>query len=705
MKWIPLLVFGMALCCVPAMSQANCGETSQSSIDNGNQNIPFATPCLTGSGAAGYAVSTIYYWVGTPVSSSFDLGVFMNSAGSPGTLLCHASTGTITPVSGWNSVSISGCGALSPNTVYWIGYITSSNSNEQGVVSGSCAGASAGTVYANSSAGSTALPGTFPANTGTGACYSMYMVTTPLPVWSSWNGISVGGGAGNVNSLNSSSIGGATGNYNSWNGLVSPSSYSVLGNQATGTTLFCGYESICIVPILTQSGAGGYLLSSFNVNVSAVGGQIIAGLYSAGTTKCPSGVSFCPAALLCSTSAMTAATGVNTIPAASFSGCPTLTPNTYYFLAVSTSNSSTYLNAEAGSYCPGTQYFELTTTGLSSFALPNPMSSAGTMSEPSAHNCPAIYASLSCVGGCGTASVPWAIFTYTGNASGATVSTTNLATGAYCLNGTFGGSLSASTTYQSGTVHALAATPSCNGMAEASGSLSIQRTVTATDFWQYIIVADSGGSPTTVHGFWIYNTGNTEGSSNSQFDIGETDAGDTLTVGSYGGTSSGHCSGSLAPPCFKVERSIGTTSYWGDIPFSQNTWYFAVIYYISGGPHQIAVFNTSGVAQTNYLNNCPGSTTTICVTSTNTGNPVGFKMLDDGSEASSAGTWYYGPVLWDPLGTTFSTIGTTYGDVFFPDSPKVIGPTLAAQVQSGSIQRAELIHGRWFSHALNTYLD
>jgi hypothetical protein len=163
------------------MSRAqSCGETSQSAIDSGNALWGVATPCITGSNSSGYTVSSISYWVGTPTSTSFALGVYSNSSGSPSSLLCSASTGTITPSSGWNSLNISGCPTLSASTTYWIGYVTGSNTIEQGTVSGACPGTSTDSTWTNAALSGVSLPSTFPANTINSKCYSLYMTLSAV---------------------------------------------------------------------------------------------------------------------------------------------------------------------------------------------------------------------------------------------------------------------------------------------------------------------------------------------------------------------------------------------------------------------------------------------------------------------------------------------------------------------------------------------
>ena len=161
-----------------------CGETSQSGTDWQNADWAFATPCVTGSNANGYTVASIQYWVGNPASTSFDLGIYADSSSSPGSLLCHIGKTTLTPVAGWNTISLSGkgCPTLSANTRYWIGYVTGSNNIQQGTVSGSCPGTSLVSVYANTQQGSALLPNPLGATSATPSCYSMSMALNAITV-------------------------------------------------------------------------------------------------------------------------------------------------------------------------------------------------------------------------------------------------------------------------------------------------------------------------------------------------------------------------------------------------------------------------------------------------------------------------------------------------------------------------------------------
>ena len=481
-----------------------------------------------------------------------------------------------------------------------------------------------------------------------------------------------------------------------------------LGNTAAGSTYLPGYQSAAILPILMYGGTSGYTLSSFTISVSSTN-PVNLGIYSAGLSNCPTGASFCAGTLLCSYNNVTPTAGSNTYNSSNFSDCGVFSANRFYYLVVHSTGSSITMNAKSESFCSGTGYFGFH-AAIGSGTLPLTM---GPQDEPTANQCITASAKFNCVSSCGVAPIPWAVFTYGGNTSGSAVTTANLPKGAYCINGTFGGSLTASTRYTNTPTQALANTPICNGSSVPSGTLSIARSVSSSDYWTYINAGARSGSDTTVLLGWIYNSGNTQ-DAGSSFDLAELIGGNTITFSSYGGTGLGYCSGSASPPCFKIERTGGTggTNTWGDIPFSQNSWY-ALVWHVNNvaGYYEAAVYDTSGVALTNYLDNCAGSTNTICIPNTGTGGAVAFKVMNNGSGVGvAAGDWYYGPFLLDPLGTTFNSIGGAHSQVFFPDGPSVVkNPVLWAMVNSGLIPRAEIKtvagHSGWWSYALNKFVN
>ena len=161
----------------------NFGETGDAGTPSGNADIVLATPFVTGSDARGYTPVSVsgYNW-GVSTTANFDLGIYADSSGSPGSLLCHTGTTSLTP-GNWNFITLSlsslGCPTLSANTQYWSAYITSSNSIGQSYVSGDCPGTSLASVKASSAQGSALLPSSFGANTPfSSECYSLYVTAS-----------------------------------------------------------------------------------------------------------------------------------------------------------------------------------------------------------------------------------------------------------------------------------------------------------------------------------------------------------------------------------------------------------------------------------------------------------------------------------------------------------------------------------------------
>jgi hypothetical protein len=163
----------------PASGQiVNCGQTGQATTDNGDANYIAATPCLTGSNQAGYAISNIAVWVGG-TSSLLEVAVYDDASNMPGSLLCETSSPTPSK-SGWNVISISGCPALSPTTMYWLAQNTNSNNQQQGAVSGACPAGSK-SVWTNTNVKFGTWPASFGGATAAGhGCYSEYAMLSPI---------------------------------------------------------------------------------------------------------------------------------------------------------------------------------------------------------------------------------------------------------------------------------------------------------------------------------------------------------------------------------------------------------------------------------------------------------------------------------------------------------------------------------------------
>ena len=454
----------------------------------------------------------------------------------------------------------------------------------------------------------------------------------------------------------------------------------VLGMQTGSANTTVGANTIIMVPILTPNGAAGYTLANFNFNVGTSAGNAIVGIYNQGTANCPSHAASCGNTLICSNSSTATASGINT---PTLTGCGTLTPSTYYYLALVASSGTLTLKDQATSYCPGTGYNDIKATP-GSFTLPSTLS---TQTEGSF--CPQIWATFNCVASCGAAQPPWMAVTFTGNTSGTLLTATNLLTGASCYNGTFGGTI-ANATYTNTPTQAFNGSPISCGAAVSSGSLAVARDSAHSDFWTYAVTNQS--SRNAVLGWWWDNTVNTMASGDS-CDIGEIEGGNTWTFHLVGQSS--------GLPRLEIERSGNVTASLGNVVYSLSTWYFLVIKYVTNGISLGAVYNTSGTQIATTTNKCPDGAT-ICMNSdaNNSNFPSGFKMLNEGSCATAAGTMFYGPVLFDPTGSSFPETGPTYGEMFFPDSEKVIGKELAAKVEAGEIPRAQMTDHGWYSYAL-----
>ena len=304
--------------------------------------ISWESACVTGSNAGGYTVSSVSYWAGSPTSTSVDLGVYADSSGTPGALLCHASTGTITPTAGWNSVNISGCPTLSAGTRYWMGYITGSNQIQQGTTPGVCPGTALSNVWANASPSSAALSSPFGASSpSTNWCYSLYMTLNPVAV--------------------SNACGETTQSGLDWQ------------NARLGVA----------TPCVTGTNVGGYTVSSLSycrpVRLPLTSFDL--GVYSDSSGS--------PGSLLChaSTGTITPAAGWNSI---SISSCPTLSASTQYWVGYVDGSDQIQQGTVSGT-CTGTSNYTVFSNGvLPGVSLANPFGADSATSS-----CYSLYMTLS----------------------------------------------------------------------------------------------------------------------------------------------------------------------------------------------------------------------------------------------------------------------------------------------------------------------
>jgi hypothetical protein len=141
-------------------------------LDTGDANYINGNAFTTG--ASGNSVQSMSVFVGNVDAGShnqYQLAIYTDKAGSPGTLLTQSAKGTLAPLA-WNTLSISA--TLLPNTTYWLMYNTNATTatdylnnlyydlGSQGVA-----------AWAKHSFGS--WPTTFPAPTFDTTQFSMYV--------------------------------------------------------------------------------------------------------------------------------------------------------------------------------------------------------------------------------------------------------------------------------------------------------------------------------------------------------------------------------------------------------------------------------------------------------------------------------------------------------------------------------------------------
>ena len=148
------------------------GSTIDSSESGSYVMSRFTTPSSAGSIAQ--ASLNIGGSVDSAPNNNYEVGIYSDNAGAPGTLLATSTQGTLSS-SGWTSTPISGA-TLSPSTNYWIAYmsnglIATANNN---IVYNSGGTSCAGTV-----AYATGFPTSAPACTSGTKQFSMYVTFSP----------------------------------------------------------------------------------------------------------------------------------------------------------------------------------------------------------------------------------------------------------------------------------------------------------------------------------------------------------------------------------------------------------------------------------------------------------------------------------------------------------------------------------------------
>lgn len=159
------------------------GGTSIGSIDNGNNLVAFASQFKTGANWSSISFPSCTFWVDSPDTSvASGCAVYSDSANAPNSLICGAHTNS--PASGWNTLTLSGCGTVSASTAYWVSMTTASATQGQELGEGPCMWISPAMAtqygFLSSFTTPTYWPSTFPSITGnnTGNCYAVYVSTS-----------------------------------------------------------------------------------------------------------------------------------------------------------------------------------------------------------------------------------------------------------------------------------------------------------------------------------------------------------------------------------------------------------------------------------------------------------------------------------------------------------------------------------------------
>src|SRR6516162_8979143 len=244
------------------------GPTTESTTDTRNNNSIIFTPITIPSGSVGYTLGSFYLWVGTPASATTNVAIYTDNGGVPYQLVCNSSyTGTLG--SGFVLMPTpTNCGSFTNSKQYWLANVTSSITQEQGVVAGACPNGGYSRYYSN---GGTTFPTTVGTTTqfSSNDCYSQNVIMYPtspnsIIYWSA-------GSNGTIPTTSNLSAGtfGILGQ--------SSSSWFLDGNNFTytnsGEPAYTFQNPFSIVGT-TYTGTGTYTLQ-YATNSSAPGGSVI----------------------------------------------------------------------------------------------------------------------------------------------------------------------------------------------------------------------------------------------------------------------------------------------------------------------------------------------------------------------------------------------------------------------------------------------
>ena len=154
------------------------GPTTESTTDTRNNNSIIFTPITIPSGSVGYTLGSFYLWVGAPTSATTNVAIYTDNGGVPYQLVCN-STYTGTLGSGFVLMPTpTNCGSFTNSKQYWLANVTSSITQEQGVVAGACPNGGYSRYYSN---GGTTFPTTVGTTTqfSSNDCYSQNVIMYP----------------------------------------------------------------------------------------------------------------------------------------------------------------------------------------------------------------------------------------------------------------------------------------------------------------------------------------------------------------------------------------------------------------------------------------------------------------------------------------------------------------------------------------------
>jgi hypothetical protein len=107
--------------------RARMGNTTAGTrFDTNDAHSINASQFSSGSGGTVVSMSVYVGAVGTSPNNQYQLAIYTDKSGVPGTLVTHSASGTLTGNS-WNTVSVPAT-VLAPNTKYWLGYNTNGSS-------------------------------------------------------------------------------------------------------------------------------------------------------------------------------------------------------------------------------------------------------------------------------------------------------------------------------------------------------------------------------------------------------------------------------------------------------------------------------------------------------------------------------------------------------------------------------------------------